>query len=231
MLKTSDKMTEIIEKVFIPNVKELQSFASGISNNEIKEEPILFNCDLQFAYENGGAITKSFIDNLPDDWKLKEKVSFTSRVHLLMPEWNPAFPNWHCDGYPSIPTESILGLVNADISPTQFVLTECLASYCKLDGSVLHKEIEKLNNEKKILITEAKDRTLIKLDSNTIHRAVEAKGIGWRWLGRVSVVNHKITNAISFKSMVSIKNPVEGYKSLKWFITDDKYIEFFGREY
>ena len=120
-------------KTFIPNLKNLGSFATEVDNASIKNEPMFFNSDLKFAYEKGGDITKSFIDNLPDDWK--DNVVFDSRVHMLMPNWYPAIPGWHHDDIPrptttlgqpdydnpSYQSEHIMGLVNADICPTQFI--------------------------------------------------------------------------------------------------------------
>lgn len=62
-------MGSITSKIFKPNIKELGEFATNIDNGDIKNEPMFFNCDLNFAYVNGGDITKSFIDALPLDWK------------------------------------------------------------------------------------------------------------------------------------------------------------------
>lgn len=46
-----------------------QARATGGFAHAIKNEPMFFNCDLNFAFDNGGPITRSFIQNLPDDWK------------------------------------------------------------------------------------------------------------------------------------------------------------------
>lgn len=56
-------------KTFDSQFKLRGGFANFISNDEIKNEPMFFNSDLEFAYENGGPITRSFIENLPLDWK------------------------------------------------------------------------------------------------------------------------------------------------------------------
>ncbi len=54
---------------------------------KIKDEPMLFNCDLGFAYKNGGQITRNFIDSLPYGWKTRDAVIDT-RSHMLMPGRN-----------------------------------------------------------------------------------------------------------------------------------------------
>lgn len=76
-------------KIFNSQFIELNSFALKIENEQIKKEPMFFNSDLDYAYKNGGDITKSFIDHLPNDWK-RGSVVFDSRVHMLMPGWYPA---------------------------------------------------------------------------------------------------------------------------------------------
>jgi len=228
-------MGSTTQRTFKPNIKELNQFATHISNDDIKKEPMFFNCDLQYAYNNGGEITKSFIDNLPYDWK--ENVVFDSRVHMLMPKWYPAIPGWHHDDVPRpiIPTgqhfitagqpdydnpryqsEHIMGLVNADICPTQFIDTECIMPPIP-DGELIyrrwHLEIEKLIKEQKAKIKEAKDRTLIYFDCNTFHTGIGAKSNGWRWFGRVSKNTDRIkqiTNEIRVNCQVYLEFPMDG---------------------
>jgi len=224
------------QKTFKPKIQDLNSFAIEISNDEIKKEPMFFNTDLKFAYENGGEITKSFIDNLPVDWK--ENVVFDSRVHMLMPKWYPAIPGWHHDDVPRalIPTgqhfitggqpdydnpryqsEHIMGLVNAQICPTQFINTECVMPPIP-EGELIyrkwHTEVEKLIAKNKLEVLEAKDRTLIYFDCNTFHTGIGAKTNGWRWFGRVSRNTdrvNKITNEIRVNCQVYLEFPMEGW--------------------
>lgn len=214
------------EKKFKPNLKFLKPFATFVSNSDIKNETMFFNSDLNFAYEKGGLITKSFIENLPDDWK--ENVVFDSRVHMLMPNWYPAIPGWHHDDVPrpisqpdydnpTYQSEHIMGLVNADICPTKFINTECVMPSVP-DGDLIyrnwHKVIEKLIKENKLEVIEAKDRTLIYFDCNTFHTGVPARSNGWRWFGRVSRNTdrvNKITNEIRVNAQVYLEFPMEGW--------------------
>lgn len=217
-------------KLFEPNIKELNFFATEISNNIIKNEPMFFNCDLDYAYKNGSGITRSFIDNLPEDWK-NDKIVFDSRIHMLMPNWYPAIPGWHHDDIPrldslngqpnynnpSYKSEHILGLVNAEICPTQFINTRCVMPQIP-DGELVykiwHNEIQKLINQNKLEIIEAKDRTLIYFDCNTFHTGIGARKNGWRWFGRVSRntdrVNN-ITNEIRVNAQVYLEFPNDGW--------------------
>lgn len=208
----------------------------AVSNEAIKNEPMFFNSSRQFAYDNGGDITKSFIDSLPDSWKNQYFV-FDSRVHMLMPGWYPSIPGGHHDDVPraEIPigqhfitagqpdyddprykSEHILGLVNANVCPTEFALGECIMSAIP-DGELIyrkwHQEVESLLNLDVLKRESAKDRTLYYFDWETFHTGTKAVSNGWRWFGRVSKNTdriNKITNEIRVNSQVYLEFPLEG---------------------
>ena len=54
---------------FNPEIKYITDFAQFIPNEAIKNEPMFFNSSLEYAYEHGSSITRSFIDALPVGWK------------------------------------------------------------------------------------------------------------------------------------------------------------------
>lgn len=224
-------------KTFNSHFKELGSFASGVGNEGIKNETMFFNCDLEFAYDNGQEITKSFIDNLPEDWK-KGEVVFDSRVHMLMPGWYPAIPGYHHDDVPrpEIATgqhfitagqpdydnprylsEHILGLVNAQVAPTDFAIGSCTLSQIP-DGDLIyrqwHKEVLELIDKGEMKRAQCPDRTLIQFDWQTFHQGTKAVSSGWRWFGRVSRNTDrtkKITNEIRRQAQVYMEFPMEGW--------------------
>lgn len=224
-------------KKFESNIQKLNKFALNISNDEIKKEPMFFNSDLEFAYNNGGSITKSFIDNLPNDWK-DQNVVLDSRIHMLMPGWYPAIPGWHHDDVPRpiIPTgqhfitagqpdydnqryfsEHILGLVNADICPTAFAKGICLMPAIP-EGELIyrqwHKEVEELIEDNILQKELSEDRQLYKFDWQTFHTGTGAIQHGWRWFGRVSRKTervHNITNEIRVNAQVYLEFPMEGW--------------------
>lgn len=223
-------------KYFKSNIKELGSFASFIDNSEIKKEPMFFNCDLEFAYNNGGKITQSFIDNLPLDWI--ENSVFDSRVHMLMPGWYPAIPGWHHDDVPrpEIPTgqhfitagqpdydnpkyksEHILGLVNANICPTEFIIGDCTMPEIP-EGELIyrkwHEEVNHLLAFERISKIKSEDRRLYQFDWQTFHTGTKCIENGWRWFGRVSRNTdriNKITNEIRVNCQVYLEFPMEGW--------------------
>jgi hypothetical protein len=222
-------------KIFNSQVKDLCHFAIGY--NDVKNEPMFFNCDLDFAFYNGGDITKSFIDNLPEEWQ-HSKVVFDSRIHMLMPGWYPAIPGYHHDDVPrkEIPTgqhfltagqpdydnpryysQHIMGLVNAHICPTHFALGECEMPAIP-EGEMIYKrwndEVENLLAENKLDLYEAPDRTLLYFDCDTFHTGTKAINNGWRWFGRVSRYTdrvNKITNEIRHQVQVYLEFPTEGW--------------------
>lgn len=224
-------------KTFNSQFRLRGGFANFIANDQIKNEIMFFNSDLKFAYENGGPITRSFIENLLLDWKTEEVV-FDSRVHMLMPGWYPAIPGYHHDDVPrpAIPvgqhfatagqpdydnprylSEHILGLVNADICPTHFATGEAEFSQIP-DGELIYRQwhqevMAKLANGE-LSSHIAPDRTLVEFDWQTWHTGSKAVGNGWRWFGRVSRKTDRvltITNEIRRNAQVYMEFPMEGW--------------------
>lgn len=222
---------------FNSSIKALSPFAYFITNDSIKNEPMFFNSDIDYAYENGGPITKSFILHLPEDVKNSACV-FDSRCHMLMPGWWPAIPGYHHDDVPrpDIPagkhfmtagqpdyitpryrSKHIMGLVNAGVAPTHFALGQCEMPDVP-DGELIyrkwHPEVERLLKSGSLKLYEAPDRTLIQFDCDTFHTCSPALQSGWRWFGRVSWDTDrvkKITNEIRVNAQVYLEFPMEGW--------------------
>ncbi|HBM2881036.1 TPA: hypothetical protein LVL09_004858 [Klebsiella oxytoca] len=225
-------------KKFNSQIQELNHFANDCSNDDIKNEPMFFNCDLNFAWDNGGNITRSFISNLPLDWQQDEGIVFDSRVHMLMPDWYPAIPGFHHDDVPrpDIPvgqhfitagqpdydnprylSEHILGLVNANICPTNFAIGKCEMPQIP-DGELIyrhwHQEVLSLIESGEMERVTIRDRTLTAFDWQTFHSGEKAKQHGWRWFGRVSRNTDrvkKITNEIRVNAQVYLEFPMQGW--------------------
>ena len=207
------------------------------NSSQIKNEPMFFNCDLDFAYVNGGEITRNFINALPIEWLNSESVIDT-RCHMLMPGWYPAIPGYHHDDVPraiDIPSgkhfgmagqpnydnphynsEHILALVNADIAPTQFAIGDIVLP--KIENGVVYREWDKIVRGEiandKLKVIEAPDRQLVYFDCHTLHTAVPAVKDGWRWFARVSRNTDrakKITNEIRKQVQVYLEYPMQGW--------------------
>ena len=213
---------------FNSDISIVGRFGDNVTNDIIKNEPMFFNSNIWYAYTNGGPITRSFIDNLPKEYR-NDLAVFDSRVHMLMPDWYPAIPGFHhddvargTDGQPNydnieFKSKHVLGLVNADICPTEFALGDCYMP--KVDkGEIIyeqwHKEVKSLLDSNKLDLVKAKDRTIYEFDYQTFHQGNKAIANGWRWFGRVSINterSYKITNEIRRQVQVYLENPMQGW--------------------
>lgn len=225
------------DKKFNSAMSVLGDFATEVSNDAIKNEPMFFNCDLHFAADEGGPITRTFINALPPEWR-KADVVFDSRVHMLMPGWYPAIPGFHHDDVPRPPvpvgqhfitagqpdydnpayrSEHILGLVNADVAPTEFAVGECTMPRVA-DGDLIYRRwnavVESLLEVGLMERVQAPDRKLVAFDCDAFHTGTKAVGNGWRWFGRVSRNTdrvNRITNEIRRQAQVYLEFPMEGW--------------------
>jgi len=127
-------------------VGEKQFDTTPFTQEEIKNEPMLYSCDPSHALALGGPITGAFLrqfwqenPELTLDWYRKHPSPFTidTRVHMLMPGMWPCIPGWHhddirrdrSDGQPNYDDPNgrrplhCLALVGGDIAPTEFLRT------------------------------------------------------------------------------------------------------------
>ena len=202
-------------------------FMSNFSDEVIKNEPMFFRSSFDFAYKNGGEITREFLDGLPC-WAKDKPVSFDSRVHMLMPTWIPAIAGWHHDVVPrSLPngqpnyespeyySKHILGLVNAHISPTEFavgVVEYPLISekVYKVYDNMVNEDIEKGS----LKVVKVESGVYYLFDNHSFHRASVCERRGWRWFGRVSFDNESANNPrneIRRQVQVYLTNVNEGW--------------------
>lgn len=191
----------------------------------VKNEPMFFNASPEFAYENGGEITKRFIELTANACGGIPCVIDT-RVHMLMKGWYPCIPGWHHDdvprttatGQPNYKTpeyfaKHILGLVNGDICPTQFALGECDLPEIgddKVCYREWHPQIDNLCNSGKMDRYDAVGNPIIGFDAHSFHQGQKANASGWRWFGRISYDTErtkKITNEIRTQVQVYIPAP------------------------
>lgn len=202
-------------------------FKADWEENVVKNEPMLFNCDYQHAYELGGPITREFLVGLPEEWK--NDVVVDSRVHMLMHGFYPAIPGYHHDDVPrstengqpnydnpEYHSEHVMGLVNGHVCPTIFAVGK--HQLPKISSDIIYKEWHKVVEHqiwKGVLKTEeAPSGKYIKFDCNAMHTAQMAKESGWRWFIRVSRNTDrtkKVTNEIRRQVNVYLENPMQGW--------------------
>jgi hypothetical protein len=176
----------------------------------VKNEPMLFNCDVETALTLGGPITREFLSLLTPEFWARGVVD--TRVHMLMPGWYPCIPGWHHDhvprytrtgqpdyGNPAYFSRHCMALVNGDICPTEFLVGDIEVPEPDLDRVVYKDWDEHLEGEgrRQGSRVSAPDRQLLYFDAATFHRGVMAVANGWRWFGRVSIdTDRKPTNEV-----------------------------------
>jgi hypothetical protein len=195
----------------------------------VKNEPMFFNCDLEYAYKHGHDITRQFLDGLPEDWKLDDVV-LDSRVHMLMPGWYPCIPGWHHDDVPrSTPTkqpnyadpeyraEHLMGLVNAQLAPTKFACGRAEVSEPDINTTIYKKWNDEIEEQVKsfwLSQVSARSGEYIQFDCDSFHTGTKAVGNGWRWFTRLSRNTNRvkfITNEVRHQVQVYMEDPTQGW--------------------
>lgn len=197
------------------------------SQEQIKTEPMLFNCDYSNAWRMGDEITQHFLWHLPRNWH-NEHTVIDSRAHMLMPGFWPCIPGWHHDDVPrerldgqpeyfnpSYRSEHCMALFNGGICPTQFALGKASLPDVRF-GEVYYKQwhpmVQQLVAEKQLELVEAPSEQLIYFNDRTWHQGVQAKEAGWRFFIRASRnTGRKATNERRHQVQVYMDNPNIGW--------------------
>lgn len=204
------------------------TFSPIWSQDQIKNEPMLFNCSGSAAYDLGGPITREFLDGLPADWK-NIPLIIDSRVHMLMKGWYPCIPGYHHDDVPrstesgqpnyynpEYHSEHLLGLVNGDICPTQFALGE-IDLDIPAHGIIYkqwHVDVKYALDTGRLWSHSAPSGVYLQFDWQTFHQGVAANRPGWRWFIRVSRNTDRVkspTNELRRQVQVYLEHPMEGW--------------------
>lgn len=206
------------------------------TDEQVKNEPMLFNCDFEGASRLGGDITKEFLSLLPAHWRDMPLV-IDSRVHMLMPGWFPCIPGWHHDDVPrtrfdgqpnyekgQIRSTHIIALVNGDICPTQFAVgsaTFRIPPTGKIIYEEWHRDVELLIANKKLEVLEVPTNKLVEFNDRSWHQGQAAKKNGWRFFirasrhedskGRTVHRGDPRTNEVRKQVQVYMENPFKGW--------------------
>lgn len=197
------------------------------SQDEIKNEPMLFSCNLQYARQLGGPITNAFLNRIPAYILTKSDFIVDSRVHMLMQDWYACIPGYHHDdvergpnGQPNYHgdfprSEHVMCLLNGDICPTEFAIGS--SSFEDInEGEKYYKEwhkvvVNKLENGE-LKKFSAPSNKPIYFDCETWHTGVKAKASGWRWFIRASWnTSRRPVNEVRRQVQVYLEYPMEGW--------------------
>jgi hypothetical protein len=198
----------------------------AFSQDEIKNEPMLFNCTADVAWSLGGPITQAFLDAAEIDGR--QDVIVDSRCHMLMKGWFPAIPGWHHDDVPrsgsgdqpnydtpEYRAKHAFALVNGEICPTQFAIGDCQMprpQNGETTYKVWHPIVQNLVDSGNLKLLDSPSNRIMFFDWQTFHQAQRAKSPGWRWFGRASFnTGRKPTNEIRRQVQVYLEFPMEGW--------------------
>jgi hypothetical protein len=191
----------------------------------IKNEPMIFSGSKDFAFENGGPITKEFLSKLPD-----KDFIIDSRVHMLMPGFYPCIPGWHLDDvprtredgqpehdHPAYKSENIMTIIG-DASITEFVRGELeLEDIGFKEGSVYGKWNADINKQLsqancRISVKKAPELALIHFPFGAFHRGTPATKNGWRFFIRANFnTARKPVNEMRRQVNVYLPVPEQGW--------------------
>jgi hypothetical protein len=205
----------------------LGRYLHHFTENEVKNEPMLFSCDWQSAFRFGGPITRVFMDTLASSWD-PEGVIVDSRVHMLMPGWFPCIPGWHHDDIPrtrsdgqpnyddsSYRAKHVMALVGGTFCPTEFALGKHELPEVPT-GSVIYREWHPIVDEQirseKLELWKAPSNRLIFFDWQSMHQGSCAVAPCWRWFIRASrKTERKPTNELRRQVQVYLEAPMDGW--------------------
>jgi len=206
-------------------IDRIENLGFDFTQDDVKNEPMLFNCDKMNAYRLGGLITAYFINSLSDSFFYSPDLVIDSRVHMLLPGFFPCIPGYHTDsifrpngGQPdySLPndTKHCLLIVGKG-SQTEFALGETEVPEIK-EGEILyakwHPIVEKELNEGKLKKQIAEYNKLYYFDAFTLHQGTAATENGWRFFIRASIdKNRKPSNELRRQTQVYLPNPMQGW--------------------
>lgn len=221
--------------MFDSRVSILGDFNANWDKDTIKNEPMFYKSHIDFVREHGGPITQEFLANLPDGW---DDCIIDSRSHMLMNGWYPAIPGYHHDDVPrpkapegshflsagqpdydnpAYYSEHLMGLVNAHICPTDFIIGKCRMTAVP-EGELIyrqwHNELLRLLADGEVDIYKAESGKYIYFDWRTFHQAVPAVSSGWRWFIRLTRNSDTVKNPqneIRKQVQVYLEFPMEGW--------------------
>jgi hypothetical protein len=222
-------------KTFDSQIKVIGKFPCEWDKDILNKEPMFYKSHINFVRQHAGPVTQAFLDNLPDGW---DDSIVDSRVHMLMNGWYPAIPGYHHDDVPRPPvaegehfltagqpdydtpkyhSEHLLGLVNAEVCPTEFAVGKCTMPAIP-EGELIyrewHNEVMRLLAEGKLEKVHAKSGEMIYFDWQTFHQGTAAVGSGWRWFIRLTRNSDTVKspkNEIRQQVQVYLEFPMEGW--------------------
>ncbi len=212
------------EKVWVgPDFETVAQLETDVVSDQMKNEPMFRKSSLQFVEEHCGPVTNLFLSAVKHLNPGCEDLIIDTRVHMLKPGWYPGIPGWHTDelwrgddGQPDVenfrikttPVHYALALDIGTDSLTQFLTEAAHLSSRAHSGQNLYEmwTHEIGAPEPSYTARQVKSGELVRFGTSSIHRAMPAKGSGWRWWGRATKWSRRDpVNEIRRQSNVYVK--------------------------
>lgn len=191
---------------FESNIEKIGSLPVKVDRQLIHEEPMLFGASIKFASENGGPLTRAFLNEAIESLLAMQvyceanniHIVIDTRSHILMPGFYPAIPGWHADAYPRAkygeqPNLELGNRNNYHIVAFQSDQDDGVSRtlFSKHGTSttmdVDNKHVwQSVHSQFKGETQSELDGEILKFSQATLHNAQAAHTKGWRWWIRVS---------------------------------------------
>jgi hypothetical protein len=200
----------------------------GLDDVDVRKLPQLYRADIDFVKTLGCDELNHIIDHLPAHPEYQH-VSIDSRTHMLMKDFYPNIPGWHCDDFyrteetlnqPDL--ENVLDKANcvhyilllSDTSLTEFLASdiELPTSREILDkktGKPIYYHYDELIEEQNPEFVRLDEKTLYSFGPLCFHRGQGATKNGWRYFIRITFSNHYIPmNELRYQTQVYTRERV-----------------------
>ncbi|MBL4864745.1 MAG: hypothetical protein JKY67_00025 [Pseudomonadales bacterium] len=187
------------------------------SEDEIRDEPMIFWGSFDWAYKNGGPLTRQAIVHMCKIWPDCDGVIDT-RSHMLMPGMYPCIPGWHLDGRPRYPETgqpifsedkagSAMLCVIGPSALTEFVVEDIEIS--KWSATHTYKSCSEQIAEMRPSTQTVKSGHLYQFDGHTWHRGMPSEHRCWRWFFRASI-NDGRSPVNELRTQVQVYTTIDG---------------------
>ncbi len=210
------------EATFNPNYKTVGNIKPVYDEFAIKNEPMLFDASIDYAYKNGGRITRAVLEVVLNDMQ-NSSVGFGMGISgyiphidtksvMLMPGMYPCIGGWHCDAVPrnvstgqpdvdAISENAIHYLVSVNSNVDEPCNTQFIAEplHCEIDpenGTPIWAQVNASANASNIKTYEVDNGDVVRFTRDSLHRGTAAKAPTWRYFFRLSHTKNEPRNEI-----------------------------------
>ncbi len=211
----------LVEKIFTPTWKVLDTVPGIFSVHQIRDEPSFHKADLDFVREHAGPLSELLLDVMAPLMFTESGFNLLvdSRVTMLMPGYLPAIPGWHCDSYRSDGKQPDLTQMdderykfwfcnlatNQRVSNTEFL---ALPAHLQVDSERVWASVdEAINSDGGLDEWESRQilpGEIVEFNQTDLHRASPCIVAGWRLFFRVTATHREPVNEIRSQVQVYI---------------------------